>query len=209
MTASAGSVLCPPGWTGIVVLGGAALVTVPEAGLVGPVRRALTGCLGEDGVDLARLAERLEVREVLGPATLAYLDADEFVPCHVGVDVERLAVGDRDVSGLVAGVDERDADESGLEEVGSGVWVVREGGDVVAAAGYRTWSGVAAHLSVLTAGEFRGRGLGRVVASAAVADALGEGLLPQWRARPEASRRVARALGFRELGSQVSLRVER
>ncbi|MEU1720252.1 GNAT family N-acetyltransferase [Nonomuraea sp. NPDC005692] len=210
MVVSSGSGLCPPGWTGIVVLDGGALVTVPDAGLAEPVRQAL---LGENGVDLSRLSERLserlEVREVLGPATLAYVDVEEFVPCHVGADVERLAVGDRDVDGLVAAVSEQDADESGLADVGSAVWVVRAGGDVVAAAGYRTWLDTAAHLSVLTAEGFRGRGLARAVASAAVADALGAGLLPQWRARPEASRRVARALGFRELGSQVSLRIER
>jgi len=60
---------------------------------------------------------------------------------------------------------------------------------------------------VLTAPAARGRGLARAAASAAVAHAIGEGRLPQWRARPEASRRVARALGFRELGSQVSIRL--
>jgi hypothetical protein len=42
---------------------------------------------------------------------------------------------------------------------------------------------------------------------AVVTHALDAGLLPQWRARPEASRRVARALGFRELGSQLSIRL--
>ncbi|MEU8320757.1 GNAT family N-acetyltransferase [Nonomuraea sp. NPDC048881] len=218
MVVSSGSGLCPPGWTGIVVLDGGALVTVPDAGLVEPLRDALRGALVEDGVDLPRVTERLSgrlqeglgAREVLGPATLAYVDADAFVPCHVGADVEPLTLGDPEVGGLLAAVSEQDADESGLAEVGSAVWVVRaEGGEVVAAAGYRTWLDTAAHLSVLTAEGFRGRGLARAVASAAVADALDAGLLPQWRARPEASRRVARALGFRELGSQVSLRVER
>ncbi|NEC07096.1 GNAT family N-acetyltransferase, partial [Streptomyces sp. SID7909] len=37
--------------------------------------------------------------------------------------------------------------------------------------------------------------------------ALAADRLPQWRARPEASRRVARALGYRELGSQLSVRL--
>ncbi|MFI7419333.1 GNAT family N-acetyltransferase [Nonomuraea sp. NPDC049684] len=213
MVVSAGSGMCPPGWTGIVVLDGGALVTVPDAGLGEPLRQALRAAVSDDGDDLARLSERLSeglvVREVLGPATLAYVDADAFVPCHAGAEVESLTPGDPEVGALLAAVSERDADESGLAEAGSAVWVVRAGGEVVAAAGYRTWLDTAAHLSVLTAEGFRGRGLARAVASAAVADALGAGLLPQWRARPEASRRVARALGFRELGSQVSLRVER
>jgi predicted GNAT family acetyltransferase len=64
-----------------------------------------------------------------------------------------------------------------------------------------------AQLSVLCGDRRRGRGLAGVVAAAAVAEALGEGLLPQWRARPPASRRVARRLGFRELGTQLSLRL--
>ncbi|MET8047176.1 GNAT family N-acetyltransferase [Streptosporangium sp. NPDC005286] len=76
---------------------------------------------------------------------------------------------------------------------------------MISAAGYRPWLNTAAQLSVLTAAKYRGRGLARLVASAAVADALVNGLLPQWRARPEPSRRVARALGFREFGSQISL----
>ncbi|MFB9852823.1 GNAT family N-acetyltransferase [Micromonospora andamanensis] len=58
---------------------------------------------------------------------------------------------------------------------------------------------------MLTAPSRRGRGLARTVAAAATADSLAEGLLPQWRARPAASRRVARALGFRELGAQLSV----
>jgi len=68
----------------------------------------------------------------------------------------------------------------------------------------RTWPGDTAHISVPTAPAQRGRGLARAVA-AAINHALQSGLLPQWRARPEASRRVARALGLDELGSQLSI----
>lgn len=75
---------------------------------------------------------------------------------------------------------------------------------MVAAAGHRRWPGSVAHLAVLAGVRSRGRGL----AAAAVADALRDHLLPQWRARPEPSRRLARRLGFRELGNQVSIRVD-
>ncbi|MFI6921680.1 GNAT family N-acetyltransferase [Nonomuraea spiralis] len=191
------------------MLGGAALVTVPDGGLVEPLRGVLGDAL-DGAAGVAGLAGRLGVSEVLGPATLAYLDVEDFVPVHEGAGVERVPAGDRDVEGLLEAVDGKDAEESGLGEVGSAVWVVRDGGgDVVAAAGYRPWLDSAAHLSVLTAERCRGRGLARVVASAAVDDALAQGLLPQWRARPEPSRRVARALGFREYGEQVSLLVRR
>ena len=46
-----------------------------------------------------------------------------------------------------------------------------------------------------------------MTSSAAVAHALGGGLMPQRRARPAESRRVAVALGFRELGVQLSIRL--
>lgn len=45
----------------------------------------------------------------------------------------------------------------------------------------------------------------RVTGSAATAHALAAGLLPQWRARVPASRRVAVALGFEEVGAQLSI----
>jgi predicted GNAT family acetyltransferase len=136
---------------------------------------------------------------------LSYLDRADFLP--VGGDVERLPVDHPEVKALIARVDQADAEEAGLDEMGPDVFVVRDGGEVVSASGYQAWSGIAAHLSVLTASEWRGRGHARAVASAAAADALDRGLVPQWRARPEPSRRVARALGFRELGAQICLRL--
>jgi len=97
--------------------------------------------------------------------------------------------------------------ESGIGKITTPAFAIREHGQVVAAAGYRDWPCGTAHLSVLTASAARGRGLAQAAASAAVAHAIAEGRLPQWRARPQASRRVARALGFRELGAQVSIRL--
>ena len=103
--------------------------------------------------------------------------------------------------------DTDNAGESGIGEITTPAFAIREHGQVVAAAGYRDWPCGTAHLSVLTASAARGRGLAQAAASAAVAHAIAEGRLPQWRARPRASRRVARALGFRELGAQVSIRL--
>ncbi|MFE0653731.1 GNAT family N-acetyltransferase [Streptomyces sp. NPDC059534] len=79
----------------------------------------------------------------------------------------------------------------------------------VAGAGYRNWPRRTAHISVLTAPEARGRGLARITASAAVAHALAAGLVPQWRARPPASRRVDAALGFEERASSFPSRSPR
>ncbi|MFB4266378.1 GNAT family N-acetyltransferase [Nonomuraea sp. GTA35] len=134
-----------------------------------------------------------------------YLDAAGFLPAH-GAEARGVPPGHPGVMALLASVPEHEARECGLDEVESAMYVVRDGPEVVAAAGYRTWMGTAAHVCVLTAGDRRGRGPARAVASAAVADALAKGLLPQWRARFAPSRRVAGALGFREHGTQLSLR---
>jgi GNAT acetyltransferase-like protein len=195
------SPLCPPGWCGVVGLGGAAVAAAPDTRRAGLLLAAWAA-----GAPPDRLAAALAAREVLGPAELSYLDAARFRP--VAGAVETLDPADPAVATLRRGVPTADDAESALHEVTSPVFAVRAaGGAVVAAAGYRRWPGPTAHLSVLTATDHRGRGLARLAASAAVAHALESDLLPQWRARPAASRRVAAALGFRVDGLQISLLV--
>lgn len=196
VVASGESQLCPPGWAGIVALGDAAIATTPGDPAV--LQQALHGLAVADLTDPDVLRERLPVADVLGPATLAYRDGHPF-------EVPAAEAGNADE--LVAAASPDDAGEAGLDEITSPAFVVREDGRVVAAAGYQLWPGDVAHLCVLTAAGHRGRGLARTAAGAAVAHALGEGLLPQWRARPEPSRRVAVALGFTELGSQLSVQL--
>ncbi|MEV6816859.1 GNAT family N-acetyltransferase [Micromonospora sp. NPDC051296] len=197
--------LCPPGWVGIVAVGDAAIVTVPADNWAETVRKVLVGLPVEVLTDADRLRAVLPVTEVLGPASLAYLDEGDFQPAGLTVDV---VPGDHaDLATLLASVTADDADECGLVDITSPAFVVRRGSHVVAAAGYRRWPGLVAHMCVLTKPNQRGRGLARAVASAAAADGLANQLLPQWRARPEPSRRVAQALGFRQLGAQLSIRI--
>ncbi|TXL87184.1 GNAT family N-acetyltransferase [Streptomyces sp. IB2014 016-6] len=226
-----GSRLCPPGWAGIVRIGDAAVVTAPDARGAEALRAAVRELASAELVDPVRLGLALSGRgapvlDVLGPATLSYLDRDAFVPAlpeEAGTTVERASPGDPALTALLAGAGKGDADESGLDEITSPAFLLREAaggsaaedgdgagnrpGDVVAAAGYVTWPRSVAHVCVLVAPHRRGRRLAGIVASAAVSHALDAGLLPQWRARPYPSRRVATALGFRELGAQLSVRI--
>ncbi|WP_381796799.1 GNAT family N-acetyltransferase [Streptomyces niveus] len=230
-----GSRLCPPGWAGIVRIGDAAVVTAPDTRGAEALSAAVRKLAPAELVDPVRLGGALSgtgapVLDVLGPATLSYVDRDAFVPAlpeGAGAAVERAAPGDPALSALLAGAGQGDADESGLDEITSPAFLLREAagastagdgdgtgegagdgaGDVVAAAGYVTWPRSVAHVCVLVAPHRRGRRLAGIVASAAVSRALDAGLLPQWRARPYPSRRVAAALGFRELGAQLSVRI--
>ncbi|MFE3202483.1 GNAT family N-acetyltransferase [Embleya sp. NPDC059237] len=198
--------MCPSGWVGVVVLGNSAIVTAPGEDTAKTVRDALVklpvGALA--GAHSVRGV--LPVARVLGPAALAYASDNGFRPvADCGPTVERVPAEHPDLRELenLAGAD--DSDEAGLNEITSPAFVIRERGRVVAAAGYRSWPSRTAHVSVLTAPAWQGRGLARATGSGAVAHALAAGLLPQWRARVPASRRVALALGFRELGAQLSV----
>ncbi|MEV6974175.1 GNAT family N-acetyltransferase [Kitasatospora sp. NPDC093806] len=166
----------------------------------------MAGLPGAAVTDPGTVRAALPVGRVLGPAVLAYVGDDGFRPAAPGASaVGRLPGGHPELRGLEGLAGEEEAGEASLSEITSPAFVVRdERGALVAAAGYRSWPGRTAHLGVLTAPAHRGRGLARVTGSAATAHALAAGLLPQWRARPAASRRVAGALGFRELGAQLS-----
>ncbi|BAU83748.1 GCN5-related N-acetyltransferase [Streptomyces laurentii] len=210
VVASPGSAFCPPGWAGVVVLGGAALVTAPDEETAARIRTAVAALSAERLTDPAAVRAVLPVSEFLGPAALAYVAADGFRPAvSAGPRVTELDAAHPDVAALAEAAGTEDAGEAALDEIGSPAFVVRSGERVVAAAGYRRWPGAAAHLSVLTAPGSRGLGLARTTASAAVRHALAHDLLPQWRARVPASRAVAAALGFRELGHQLAFRGDR
>ncbi|WP_322973143.1 GNAT family N-acetyltransferase [Peterkaempfera griseoplana] len=181
-------------------------MTAPSEGAAVMVRDALGMLSAEAVTDADAVREVLPVARVLGPATLAYASADGFRPAVASsVTVEQLPGEHPDLRDLEKSAGEEDAGEAGLWEITSPAFVVRENGQVVAAAGYRCWPSRTAHISVLTAPGWRERGLARVTGSATTAHALAAGLLPQWRARVPASRRVAAALGFRELGVQLSI----
>ncbi|MEU1622192.1 GNAT family N-acetyltransferase [Streptomyces sp. NPDC005722] len=200
--------LCPEGWVGVVALGGSAIVTAPSDNAAVIVRDALGKLPLEAVVDIAAVREVLPVARVLGPAALSYASPASFRLAEAGaLTVEQLPAVHPDLRILEQVAGHEDADEAALDEITSPTFVVREHNQVVAASGYLTWPRRTAQISVLTAPEARGRGLARVTGSAAVAHALAAGLLPQWRARPPASRRVAAALGFEELGSQLSIKI--
>lgn len=199
--------LCPPGWAGIVVIGGAVIATAPDHETARLIGQSLNGLPAASLTGTKALRTRLSLEEILGPAALAYLDSADFRPQPGDAVTAQLDLDHPGWRQFLRATGTDDLGESGIQEITTPAFAVYEHGQVAAAAGYRDWPCGIAHVSVLTASAARGRGLARAAASAAVAHAIGQGRLPQWRARPEASRRVARALGFREVGSQVSIRL--
>ncbi|MGW1024748.1 GNAT family N-acetyltransferase [Streptomyces sp. NPDC002577] len=198
--------LCPAGWIGVVSMGGSAIVTAPSERAAMMVRDALEGLSAEVVTDAETLREVLPVARVLGPAALAYASPDGFRPAApTSLPVQLLPRDHPDLRNLEKGAGQEDTQEAGLYEITSPAFVIREGDAAIAAAGYQSWPSRTAHISVLTSPAWWGQGLARVAGSATAAHALAAGLLPQWRARVPASRQVAVALGFQELGAQLSI----
>jgi hypothetical protein len=197
------SALCPEGWVGVLRIDDTVTVAVPDAGLADQIRPVFAELSAFDATNPDVVMGRLPgVFEVLGPAALYYAQ-DALVPPSMDTVVASLA----DLDDLMKSVSAADLDESGLCEVTSPLFVVTdEHGTPIAACGYQRWPQGLAHLCVLTSGKLRRQGWGRTVAAAAIAHAIGQGLLPQWRARPEPSKALARSLRLTERGAQLSLR---
>lgn len=197
------SALCPPGWVGVLRIDGTITAAVPDERLQTIVSQVLGQLDPWDATDPDVVTGRLpKIVEVLGPASLFYaLTGIRAVEGLRTVDLD-------DVLPLLKAVSPADLKDSGLAKVTSPLCV--EGdvhGSPIAACGYRHWPYGIAHLSVLVHPKFRGRGLARRVATGAIARALDEGLLPQWRAGGESSKGVARRLALTEVGAQLSVRL--
>jgi GNAT superfamily N-acetyltransferase len=204
ITVAAESAICPPGWIGILRLGGTITVVVPSDALARQARDAFAELPPSEAthpdVVEAHFPQAVETR---GPAWLFYPTTRRRLP--VDPDVETAAPDA--LQPLLEALTQADRDECGLASITSEASVVRgRGSRIVAACGHREWPNGVAHLCIATHPDHRRAGHAEAVGAAAIDRAFDEGLIPQWRARPEASKRLAGKLGFVELGSQLSLR---
>ncbi|WP_157182048.1 hypothetical protein [Nocardia testacea] len=95
------AMICPQGWAGFIVLQGRAIVTVPSASAAASVRSAVAGLFVEDLVDPGMLGRVLCLEELLGPATPACLDENDFRQAPAGsVSVDRLSAEHPDLRRL-------------------------------------------------------------------------------------------------------------
>jgi GNAT superfamily N-acetyltransferase len=202
----AGSALCPSGWVGLLALDGTVTAVVPDAAQVPMARAALAGLTPAEVTTSEVVVARFGgVAELLGPAALFYATAPLVASTRVRQHVERAEPDE--LGDLLHDAGTEDANESGLSDISAAAFVVRHNGAIVAACGWRAWPGPIAHLCVLTHPAYRRQGLAQAVAAQAIEEAAAEGLLPQWRARPTESQRLAEHLGLVRLGAQLSMRL--
>ena len=203
---SAGSRLCPPGWVGIVALGDAAIATVPVVSWAGIVRNVLDELPVAVLTDADRLRAVLPVAQVLGPASLAYLDECDFQPA--GPFPWMCSPGSMPISPHFSPLARRTTPTNpgwrrsppARSWCAAGLTLSRR---LATGAGPGRWPTCA----YLPRRNTAGVGWHVSLPPQQSRTVLANQLLPQWRARPASSRRVARALGFRQLGGQLCVRI--
>lgn len=192
---------CPPGWIGVVRLGDAYALD-PGIADARVVDRLLAL---DDPTDPAQVRTVLAPQQALGPAELAYLP-DGWVAPELGDD--GVVLEERDVAGLrdwLATVPEDDLAESSVVDMPRVVVAVVDG-DIAGAVGHLAWPEQVGHIGIVVAPAHRQRGVGRALAVAGTVRAQRAGLAPQWRAASDnaASRALAAAVGYVEVGRQFS-----
>jgi RimJ/RimL family protein N-acetyltransferase len=146
--------------------------------------------------------------EVFGPSIHTYADASMFRPVS-GSGVERVSVDALSSLRDAAALDEWGEGGVPLEdEDGTLLYGLRQDGAFVAAGNMTPWRGAPADVGLYTAPSHRGRGLGRAVASAMVAEQLPSIGIARYRALETnvASLAVARSLGFVPLSANYVAR---
>jgi GNAT superfamily N-acetyltransferase len=197
----ANSPLAPPGWIGLLTVDDTMTACVPTPEHQERLRIA-AGDWGSRNGALDTILARFPTKiHVLGPAGLFYNLESVIFESSSGSE----SVPPQSIGALADSVSSEDLDESGITEVDGDVLVIRSNRGVpIAACGYRVWPNKVANICVLVHPDYRRLGNAYSLAKETIARAGREGLLVQWRARPDSSRGLARSLGLIEVGAQLS-----
>jgi RimJ/RimL family protein N-acetyltransferase len=148
-----------------------------------------------------------EIEQFIGSVRLAYLD-EEPAPT-AGDVIERIADDDARQRTIKATADEGEWREASADGHADTRYARLENNQLVALATMRIWGETVGSIGVFTDARVRGRGFAGEVATAAIRDAIGRGVVAQWQSRVEnhGSARVADKLGFVTLGGRTVVRV--
>jgi GNAT superfamily N-acetyltransferase len=197
------SLIAPPGWIGIVAIDDTLTVCVPTRESEERVSLAISGLGPVDATRPSVILPRLSLTaRVLGPAALFY----NFARGIPEVSFKAESAATTSLSFLFNSVSSEDLKESGMTQIDGDALVIRsDRNEVIAACGYRVWPNGVANICVLVHPDYRRLGYANLLARATIARAENDGLIAQWRAHPDSSRRLAIQLGLIEVGAQLSL----
>jgi hypothetical protein len=175
-----------------------------------PRARSWSTALVADTAALNAEIRPIRVLKVVGPAFIGY-GTEQTLRLSLAQGARELT-GDDDegVAALRAACSAEEWDHGGTDHhVVPSFGCVSDQGNVLAMAGYKTWGGEIAHISVVCAPSRRGRGLASTVVACAARHAVSAGLVPQYRTLTSnvPSMAVARQVGFEAYGFSVSVRL--
>jgi GNAT superfamily N-acetyltransferase len=187
------------------------LVSVPP-NLLDIFRTQAAAWSRADALEESRLRSliRVPIELVAGPAFVGYTDDRAFRPA---TDEDSRFLAPQDITALA---DLKEACgalewEHGGSQLGEQPVVgAFDRQCLVAAAGYKVWGSVIAHISVITHPQYRGQGYGKAVVSRLTAEALNRGLAPQYQTLEAniPSMAIGQALGFERYATTVAVRLK-
>jgi hypothetical protein len=196
----------------ILVVGPAPLVSLPRAAMdrLGDRAGRWSSALVADAAALAAEIRPLRIERVVGPAFIGYGTA-QTLDLSVAPGARALTpADDAAVARLRAACSAEEWEHGGSDhQVVPTFGCFTERGDALALAGYKTWGGEIAHLSIVSDPRQRGRGFATTAVACAARHALGARLVPQYRtlASNGPSMGIARRLGFERYGFSVFVRL--
>src|SRR5262249_47414262 len=146
---------------------------------------------------------------IVGPAYVGYLYDREFVP-RKGVPARVLTDEDQEaLQRMAARCEPIEWEHSGIEFDRRPIFGCPVEGEMRSASSFEIWGGTIAHIGVISDPAYRCQGFGRATVSAACVEAIRRGLIPQYQTLKSntASLEIARALGFQEYATRLSIKL--
>lgn len=194
------------GWDGVYLMrvGRSVRLRVPSR-----LRDAVEELVNDVSVDavMSRSLWSLGLAElhptVLGPASHFLADSLLDERGHA------FTLGRDQVSSFAAKLSMAEVEEAGISEEGASLFGVFIDGKLAAVASLGEWAGSKSDVGVITSPPFRKQGLGHIVATAAVNEAVSRGGFARWRSREDnlGSIRLAQRLGLTYYGTNLGVRL--
>ena len=156
------------------------------------------------------------IERIIGPSYQGYVDASTFRPPPSQSSgrpmpyVRRIAPADLPaLERLIASCPPQDWADSAIQPDHSPIFVLEQSGELVAAASAPDDGAGVVSVGVITHPAWRGRGYGAAVVAALTADRLADGAILHYQTlgANRASVAVARALGYHDLATALSVRL--
>jgi GNAT superfamily N-acetyltransferase len=202
------------GYQGVMVLrrGAACIVSVPLT-IADAMRQRIAGRTADQVFDVSCLVGLFgnTVERIVGPAWQGYADSLDFQPADTR-GTHLLQLGDEEaLRRLAQACDQTEWEHSAIVWGKAPIFGCFAGNDLVAGGILDHWGARVLSAGIITHPAHRGRGYGRAVVSAMTVYGLSQGAALRYQTLQAntASMAIAQALGYREYGRTLAVRLTR